>query len=158
LASTSSTLITNVAVDDAGLISDHRIVTANVTVRSPKPTVAYTWRQLRKVDPSTFESAIRQSELFTSPAVETDDYAEQLVRVVSQQLGAMAPLRHGLRRPPKPITKWLSPEAVAANASVVVWSGSGAQLGQLAGLSNGKQTDSVIQATVLLDEAVFLCT
>ena len=26
----------------------------------------------------------------------------------------MAPLRHGLRRPPKPITKWLSPEAVAA--------------------------------------------
>ena len=114
LASTSSTLITNVAVDDAGLISDHRIVTANVTVRSPKPTVAYTWRQLRKVDPSTFESAIRQSELFTSPAVGTDDYAEQLVRVVSQQLDVMAPLRHGLRRPPKPITKWLSPEAVAA--------------------------------------------
>ena len=81
LALTSSTLITNVAVDDAGLISDHRIVTANVNVRSPKPTVAYTWRQLQKVDPSMFESAIRQSELFTSPAVETDDYAEQLVRV-----------------------------------------------------------------------------
>ena len=79
-----------------------------------KRQVAYTWRQLRKVDPSTFESAIRQSELFTSPAVETDDYAEQLVRVVSQQLCVMAPLRHGLRRPPKPITKWLSPEAVAA--------------------------------------------
>jgi len=114
LASTSSTLITNVAVDDAGLISDHRIVTANVTIRSPKPTIAYTWRQLWKVDPSTFESAIHQSELFTSPAVGTDDYAKQLVRVVSQQLDVMAPLRHGLHRPPKPITKWLSPETVAA--------------------------------------------
>ena len=114
LASTSSTLVTNIAVDDAGLISDHRIVTANITVRSPKPTVAYSWRQLRKVDPSTFERAIRQSELFTNPAVATDDYAQQLVRVVSQQLDVMAPLRHGLRRPPKPITKWLSPEAVAA--------------------------------------------
>jgi len=34
LASTSSALITN--VDDAGLISDHRIITTNVTVRSPK--------------------------------------------------------------------------------------------------------------------------
>ena len=113
LALTSSTLITNVAVDDAGLISDHRIVTANVNVRSPKPTVAYTWRQLQKVDPSTFESAIRQSELFTSPAVGTNDYPEQLVCVVSQHFDVMAPLRHGLRRPPKPITKWLSPEAVA---------------------------------------------
>jgi len=51
LASTSSTLITNVAVDDAGLISDHRIVTANVTIRSPKPTIAYTWRQLWKSRP-----------------------------------------------------------------------------------------------------------
>jgi len=85
LASTSLALITNVAVDDAGLISDHRIITTNVTVRSPKPTVAYSWRQVRKVDPSMFESAIRESELFTSPGIGTDDYAEQLVHVVSQQ-------------------------------------------------------------------------
>ena len=61
-----------------------------------------------------FESAIRESELFTSPAIGTDDYAEQLVHVVSQQLYVMAPLCHGLRHPPKTITKWLSLEAVAA--------------------------------------------
>ena len=46
LASTSSTLITNVAVDDAGLISDHHVITANVTVHSLKPTVAYLRSQL----------------------------------------------------------------------------------------------------------------
>ncbi len=100
--------------DDAGLISDHRIVTANVAVRSPKPTVAYSWRQLRNVQPSAFESEIRYSELFANPAAGTDDPTEQLVRVVSQHLDQMAPVRHGHRRPPKPITKWLSSESVTA--------------------------------------------
>jgi len=118
LASTSSTLITNVAVDDASLISDHRIVTANVTVCSRKPTVAYTWRQLRKVDPSTLESTIRESELFTSPAVGTDDYVDRRLR------GAAGPCRVSTaRRDGATMSRSTSPYA-----SVVVWSGSGAQL------------------------------
>ena len=163
-ATTSSTLITNVAVNDAALISDRRIVTANVTVRSPKPTVAYTWRQLRKVDLSTFESAIRQSELFTSPAIGTDDYAEQLVRVVSQQLDVMAPLRHGLRRPAKPITKWLSPDAVAAKRVrrrlERKWHSTGSEQDWRAYRHACQMANEliVIQATVLPDETVFLRT
>ena len=59
------------------LISNHGIITANVTVCSPKPTVAYSRRQLRKVDPSTFESTIHDSELFFNPTTGTDNYTEQ---------------------------------------------------------------------------------
>jgi len=41
LASSSSTLVSGVKVDDAGLLSDHRLVTANLTTRCPKANVAY---------------------------------------------------------------------------------------------------------------------
>ena len=39
---------------------------------------------------------------------------DQLTRVVTSQLDTIAPIRHSSRRPPKPISKWLSTEAVAA--------------------------------------------
>jgi hypothetical protein len=105
LASSSTALVSNVNVDDAGRMYDHCLVTANITTRSPKPTVAYSWRKLRDVDPMQFESALRQSELFTSPAVTTDEFAEQFARVVTDELDEFAPIRNGFRRPPKPISK-----------------------------------------------------
>ena len=36
------------------------------------------------------------------------------VRVVTDELDKVAPLRHGSRRPPKTISRWLSADAVAA--------------------------------------------
>jgi len=114
LASSTSTLVSGVKVDDAGLLSDHRLVSANLTIRCPKANVAYSWRKLRDVDTRQFEAALRQSELFLTPATTTDAFTDQLTRVVTSQLDAIAPIRHSSRRPPKPISKWLSTEAVAA--------------------------------------------
>ena len=75
MATTSSTLITRVAVDDAGHIPDHRIVTANVA-----------FERCLLLETTTKRSAvcaIRQSELFSNPAVGIDDYADLIVRVVT---------------------------------------------------------------------------
>ena len=95
-------------MDDAGQISDHRLVTARLVVHNPKPPVAVKWRRLRDVDLTSFEASLRRSELFTNPADGTDEFADQLVRVVTDELDKVAPVRSGSRRPPKTITKWLS--------------------------------------------------
>jgi len=57
---------------------------------------------------------LRQSELFSTPATTTDAFTDQLTLVVTRQLYAIAPIGHSSRRSPKPISKWLSTEAVAA--------------------------------------------
>ena len=114
LASTSPAVVCRIKVDDAGQLSDHCLVTANIATRCPKPTVPYSWRNLRRVNPDLFEEALRRSELFTCPADTTDEFVDQLVRVTTRELDKLAPLRYGHRRPPKPITKWLSVEAIAA--------------------------------------------
>jgi len=88
----------------AGLLSDHRLVTANLTIRCPKANVAYDWRKLRDITTGQFEAALRQSELFSTPATTTDAFTDQLTRVVTRQLDAIAPIRHSSRRPPKPIS------------------------------------------------------
>jgi len=43
----------------------------------------------------------------------TGEFAAQLDRVITSQLDQVAPIRHSSRRPPKPISRWLSSEAVA---------------------------------------------
>ena len=114
LASSSPTLLSGVDVDDAGQISDHRLVTARLVVHNPKPPVAAKWRRLRDVNPARFEAALRRSELFVCPEDDTDGFAAQLVRVVTDELDKVAPVRRGSRRPSKIITRWLSVDAVAA--------------------------------------------
>jgi hypothetical protein len=114
LASSSIGVVSGVRIDEAGQLSDHRLVTANVTTRCSKPTITFSWRRLRDIDPRQFEAALRRSELFSQPAASADDFVSQLNQVVTQLLDHFAPLRHRHRRPPKPISKWLSPEAVAA--------------------------------------------
>ena len=113
LTSTTSAHVSSVNVDDAGLMSDHGLVTANITGCS-KPTVEYSCRKLRDVDAAQFETSLCQSELFSHPTNATNEFAEQLARVVTSQLDKVAPVRHSSRRPPKPISKWLPTEAVAA--------------------------------------------
>ena len=66
------------------------------------------------MDLTSFEASLRRSELFTSPADGTDEFADQLVRVVTDELDKVAPVRSGSRPSPKTITKWLSAEAVSA--------------------------------------------
>ena len=90
------------------------MVVAHLTTNSPKRSVAFQWRRLRDVDSARFESALRRSELFTRPAETANAFAEQIVRVVVAELNNVAPIRRASRRPPKPVSKWLSRDAVFA--------------------------------------------
>ena len=114
MASATSVLVSDVNVNDANCISDHSMVTANITTHCPKPTVTCSWRKFGKVDVTQFETALRQSELFSSPASTTDGFPKQLERVITSQLDKVAPIRYSSCRPPKSISRWLSTEAVAA--------------------------------------------
>ncbi len=71
-------------------------------------------RPVHRMDLAAFEGAVRSSTLFTDPANTVDGYANQLEREVTAVLDRLAPMRSGRRRPAKPITRWLSDEALAA--------------------------------------------
>ena len=70
------------------------------------------------VDAMMFESELHKSVLFTRPAATVDEYVGQLNDVLTHLLDkcTLAPTR--CLRPQKPITKWLSAEAVEASAHV----------------------------------------
>ena len=114
LASVNPTAVFGAQVSDACYISDHRLITANIIVRSERPKTRYTARNVKTIDPSKFQEALESSELFTQPAATVDDFADQLKTVVMQVLDRMAPLHTGVRRPAKPATRWLSNEAIDA--------------------------------------------
>ena len=122
LASGNPTAVFDVKVCDAGHVSDHRLITASVVVRTPRPKTRYTARNIKAVDPSKFEEALRASVLFSNHATTVDAFVEQLEDVVTETLDRMAPIRTGVRRLPKSTSRWLSQEAVAAKR---VWSGVG---------------------------------
>ena len=108
-------VVKQVQVDDAGLVSDHRLVCVMVSARLLfRRPVRSTSRRLCDFDTIRFENALHSSELFVAPATTVDGFADQLERVVVAELDRLAPLRTRSRRPPKPITRWLSKEAMNA--------------------------------------------
>ena len=116
LASENSLSVNNVRVDTAWSISDHHLVTASVATAATtaKPPTVYKYREIRSVDPAEFERRLRRSVLFTSPERSTDAFETQLRSVVTQLLDEMAPLRTSRKRKSKPITRWLSRDAITA--------------------------------------------
>lgn len=61
LASSDPSVVTGVGVDDAGLISDHRLVTARLAVHRVKQKIAYTSRNIRAIDSAVFEQKLLES-------------------------------------------------------------------------------------------------
>jgi len=66
------------------------------------------------VDAAMFENELRRSSLFTQPADTVDAYATQLHDVLAQLLDRVAPAWTRRRRSQKPVSRWLSAEAVNA--------------------------------------------
>ena len=115
LISDGSYVISDLRVDDAGCVSDHRLITAKIGFQTAsRPPIRTTVRSLRSFDVVGFEAAQRSSSLYTNPADTADAFADQMADVVSAELDRVAPLRPVVRRRPNPTAKWLSPEAVAA--------------------------------------------
>ena len=115
LATDARDAVSGVHVDDAGCISDHRLVLAKVKFSRPAcRAIESTYRNIRKINLSAFESVLFQSTRFSSPAGTADEFADQVAEVVACELNKVAPVKKCKRRPSNPITKWLSTEAIVA--------------------------------------------
>lgn len=114
LATINSTIVGNVKVDSADCLSDHCLISADITLRLPKPVITYSSRIIRAVDAAKFQDDVRKSVLFTQPADTADAYVDQLNDVLAELLDKAAPVQTRRRRPQKLISKWLSAEAVDA--------------------------------------------
>ena len=115
LAAEPAVGVHDVRVDDAGQLSDHRLVAGMVSVVMPQRRAIQTeFRPIKNLDVAQFQQLLWQSSLFTSPASTVDDFTEQIESDVVATLDKFAPLRSRRRRPPKPITRWLSQEAIDA--------------------------------------------
>ena len=114
LATSRPAIVNDVKVSDADFLSDHRLVSATVATRVVKPVVTRASRNIRSIDTAKFDSALRQSELFSRPATTVDSFVEQLDAVLTRLLDDMAPVRLRRRRDPKPTSKWLSDDAIAS--------------------------------------------
>ena len=110
-------IIRDVRVVDSGFISDHQLILASLhtkSTRSSNPPMTFTYRPIKSVDPVDFESRLRRSTLFSSPANDAESFSNQIEEVVTATLDEIAPLQTRSRRPPKEVTRWLSDEAVEA--------------------------------------------
>ena len=108
-------LVSEAYVDDACLVTDHRILHCKLRLnRATSRPVAITFRRLHEIYCTEFEGSLLRSSLSLNPASAADAFADQLASVVTEELNRDAPLRTTSRRQSKPITRWLSKEAVAA--------------------------------------------
>ena len=114
LATNNAKLVSNVRIDNVDCLSNHCLITADIAARAPKPVVSFTSRNIRTVDAVSFEADLHLSVLFTQPADKLNAYVDQLSDTLTQLLNKVAPVRSRRRRPQKPISKWLSIEAVEA--------------------------------------------
>ena len=94
LATDACDAVTEVHVDDAGCISDHRLILAKVKFSRPaRRTITPTYRNIRKINLAVFQSALFQYSLFSSPAGIADDFADQMAEVVTSELDTVTPSR-----------------------------------------------------------------
>jgi len=113
LSTNNAKLVSNVRVNNADCLSNHCLITADIAARAPKPVVSFTSRNIRTVDAVSFEADLHLSVLFTQPADKLNAYVDQLSDTLTQLLNKVAPVRSRRHRPQKPISKWLSIEAIA---------------------------------------------
>ena len=76
--------------------------------------ITSTFRKIKKIVPASFATVLWHSVLFESPATIVDEFTNPMVNVITDELDKVAPLKRCACRPSKPITKWLSDEAIAA--------------------------------------------
>ena len=116
LATHSTLVVKNVRVDDAGMVSDHRLIiaTLQMPVTPIVPAVPVASRRINNIDLEKFQASLRESALFTNPSTTVDGFAQQIQDIVTEELDKVAPLKITRRRPSKPITKFLSPAAKSA--------------------------------------------
>ena len=114
MATDTTESLSNVETVDAGCIADQRLVHADLALKVSTTRVnTSTFRNIKEIVPASFETVLRHSVLFASPATTVDAFTDQMVNVITDDLDKVGPLKRCARRPSKPMTKWLSDEAIA---------------------------------------------
>ena len=114
LATDTAESLSNVEIGDAGGISDHRLVHANLAFSVPTTRImTSTFRNMKKIVTASFETVLRNS-IFTSTAITVDAFIDQMINIITDEIDKVAPCKRCARRPSKPITKLLSDQAIAA--------------------------------------------
>jgi hypothetical protein len=89
--------------------------TASITASLKPPSlVEYTNRNICNTDLLDLGNRLRCSALYATPATTTNAFAEQFRSVVTAVLNAVVPVRQMRRYPSKPVTRWLSCDAIKA--------------------------------------------
>ena len=92
-----------------------RLIVTKIRIHRPRgQTVRFQSRNWSRMDTAGLEDNVRRSSLFSSPAAAADEFSNQLADVVTTELNKLASIRYFTRRNSKPITKWLSKEAIEA--------------------------------------------
>ena len=117
IATDKSVRVEAVRVEESLSLSDHRHLTAQllcpVAARSTK-VQAVKRQNLDKLDIATFEAQLGSSSLFTSPATDVDEFADQIEREITAGLNLQCPLQVRRRRLPRHRRLPPSPEATVA--------------------------------------------
>ena len=116
LACSDDQLIRDVTVDDAGNVSDHRLITAWFQANRKRwPPVTYSFRRLSKMDFKVFEESVLSSPLFTAPENTVDSFVDKFRMVVGSTLDKVAPLQTvKCTSSGKHINRFLSEDAIRA--------------------------------------------
>ena len=109
-------------VDDTGCLSDHRLIRIRLVFGKPLTgAVESTYRNIRKIDFSSFEKILRESPLFTSPANTADAFAAQVADVVSAELDKVAPSGNVSGAQLSQLQSSCHPKRFAPNVNVGGW-------------------------------------
>ena len=77
--------------------------------------MSFSYRPIKSVDASLFETNLRASPLFSKPARTANGFADQMVDVITDELDKAAPLKTVTRLSSgKPINRFFNHEAVVA--------------------------------------------
>ena len=114
-------VVFDTVLKECGLVSDHLLIVTKIRIYCPwGQTVCFPYRNWSRVDTAVLEDNLRRSSLFSSPAVAADKFSNQLADIVTTELDKLTPIRYFTRRKSKPITKWLSKEAIEAKHALAL--------------------------------------
>ena len=106
--------VIGITINDLG-ISDHSIVTTSLSTSSPQLScLVFNSRHVKGINLNTFSAKLLSSSVHTTLALNTNEFANQLHDDVVHILDDLAPMRRMKKRCGKPLNRWLSSEAVAA--------------------------------------------
>ena len=114
ITSPQNPTVIGITIDDLS-ISDHSIVTASLSTSSLQPSrLVFNSRHVKGINLNTFSAKLLSSSVHTTPALNTNEFANQLQDDVIHILNDLISMRRMTKLCCKPSNRWLSSEAVAA--------------------------------------------